>query len=186
MCRIHLVAFSNRHPARVADLLPLMAAWLTERVELIKLINDWHWVREAAVKEWEALCVIDRQVNSEWRWFKSGGKHFHLAPQEEVKILNEINCCWLWTHLSQNQTYLFCCECVRGWARAMCVLWGSKTPGCDCVAVNNLNRCESNVIKTKGSQCFAQERIISSTPLPSNNEILILCTRRLKPKMMSD
>lgn len=111
---------------------------------------------------------------------------FHLAPQEEVKILNEINCCWLWTHLSQNQTYLFCCECVRGWARAMCVLWGSKTPGCDCVAVNNLNRCESNVIKTKGSQCFAQERIISSTPLPSNNEILILCTRRLKPKMMSD
>lgn len=34
----------------------------------------------------------------------SGGKHFRFAPQEEVKIQNEINCRWLRVHLWQNQT----------------------------------------------------------------------------------
>lgn len=37
-----------------------------------------------------------------------------------------------------------------------------------------LTECENNLIKTNGSQCLAQELVISSILLPSNNEILSL------------
>ena len=105
-----------------------------------------------------AWWVTDGLIQS-GRGSRGEGKHFLLCTTKgKWKIQDEISWRWLWPHPWQSRATvisLWVCVCV-------CVC--ARSPKCDCVMVNSLNRCENNLIKTNGSQCFAQEQIISSTP----------------------